>query len=338
VYDGLFEYEMTILLFYIGKPGLRASMSYLMSRTHHLDNVYSNMGFYVKPLGFPARNHPVLRDAAGSDYHPTSTCAFRVGDTLYHNVRFVNYVINKSTGGYTMKETTYSDSHKVRTQNVLWDGTDAFLMDDASVSLPRRDARILGLEDVRVYTDSSQTVKFLATSSEYSEKIRVVRGTYDIETQSYKDCHVMESPTNAHCEKNWIPVNGRDDVIYRWHPLEVGVMTGTDLKIHTTYTTPWFFKHLRGSAVPVRIGSEFWCLVHYVAYTTPRKYYHCIVVLDDTYKPQRISLPFVFQNQGIEYSLGMTVQDKNIEFMFSVWDDDPRTMVVPLTALEWLQV
>jgi glycosyltransferase involved in cell wall biosynthesis len=339
VYDGLFDYEITILLYYLGKPGLRASMLYLMSRTYHLDNVYSNMGFYVKPLGFPVRNHPVLRDAAGSDYHPTSTSAFRLGDTLYHNVRFVNYVINKQTGGYTMKETTYSDSHKVRTQNVLWDGKDAFLMDDASVSLPRRDARILGLEDVRVYTDSSHaTAKFLATSSEYSDKIRIVRGTYDIKTHTYKDCHVMDSPTNADCEKNWIPVDGTDDVIYRWHPLEVGSMKGTELKIHTTHTTSWFFKHLRGSAVPVRIGSELWCLVHYVAYTTPRKYYHCIVILDDTYKPQRISLPFVFQNQGIEYSLGMTLQDKNIEFMFSIWDDDPRTMTVPLNTFEWLQV
>ena len=338
VYDGLFDYEITILLFYIGKPGLRPSMEYLMTRTHHLDNVYSNMGFYVNPLGRPICNHPVMRDVAGSDYHPTSTSIFKVNGKTYHNVRFVNYVINKATGGYTMKQITYSDSHKVRTQNVLWDGKEAFLMNDASVSLPRRDARILGLEDVRVYTDSTGTVKFVATSSEYSDKIRIVRGTYDMTTHSYKNCAVMDSPTDSKCEKNWIPVDGTDDVIYRWHPLEVGTMTDNTLEIHTTHTTNWFFKHLRGSAVPVRVGSELWCLVHYVAYTTPRKYYHCIVVLDETYKPQRISLPFVFQNQGIEYSLGMAVQDKNVEFVYSSWDDDPRTMIVPFGAFEWIQV
>ena len=115
-------------------------------------------------------------------------------------------------------------------------------------------------------------------------------------------------------------------------------MKDKTLTVHTSHTTPWFFKHLRGSAVPVRIGSELWCLVHYVAYTTPRKYYHCLVVLDETYKPQRISLPFVFQNQGIEYSLGMSIQDKNVEFVYSSWDDDPRTTSVSTDAFEWIQV
>ena len=338
VYDGLFEYEMTILLFYLGKPGLRPSMEYLLNRTHHLDNVYSNMGFYVKPLGTPITNHPVLRDAAGSDYHPTSTAVFKVNGKTYHNVRFVNYIINRGTGGYMMKEGSYSDAHKVRTQNVLWDGKRGTLMDDSSVSLPRRDARIRGLEDVRVYTDSKGVVKFVATSSEYSENIRILRGTYDMQSHSYKDCVVMDSPTNASCEKNWIPVDGTDDVIYRWSPLEVGTMKDKTLTVHTSHTTPWFFKHLRGSAVPVRIGSELWCLVHYVAYTTPRKYYHCLVVLDETYKLQRISLPFVFQNQGIEYSLGMSIQDKNVEFVYSSWDDDPRTTSVSTDAFEWIQV
>lgn len=189
-----------------------------------------------------------------------------------------------------------------------------------------------------MYTDSKGAVKFVATCSEYSDRIRIVRGTYDIHSHTYKDCVVMNSPTNAICEKNWIPVNGTDDVIYRWHPLEVGTMSETTLTVHTSYMTPWFFKHLRGSASPARVGSELWCLVHYVTYTSPRKYYHCIVVLDETYKLQRLSLPFVFQNPGIEYSLGMSIQDKNVEFVFSSWDDDPRTMIVSTDAFEWIQV
>lgn len=232
---------------------------------------------------------------------------------------------------------TDSEGHKVRTQNVAWDGENSIRMDDSSVMLPRNDARILGLEDVRVYPDASGTLRFVATSSEYSDSIQIVRGTYDLENARYTECVAMESPLKASCEKNWIPVPGTNDVIYSWNPLRVGQFEGSTLRFTTEIQTPWFFQHLRGSAVPIRVKDAWWALVHFVEYSTPRSYFHCMVELDDSYTPRRITLPFQFVAKGIEYCLGVRrVDATRLECIVSAWDDNPCVMDIPIARLQWL--
>ena len=335
VYTGLFDYEATILMYYVGKleQGLRASMEYMLNNTEHRDSVYRNIGFYIKPLGTPTVNHPVPRDAAGADFHPSSVSII---SGTHQNVRFVNYIIDQRNGSYSMKEGTYSPDHLVRTRNVLWDGMMAGLMKEDTTGLTPRNSRIRGLEDVRVYTDAKGVMRFLATSCEFSPKIRVVGGLYDT---SIHDCVVFEPPSDTDCEKNWLPVNGTDDVIYRWFPLQVGTLEENRMVVHTTHATPWFFSHLRGSASPIRVGSDLWVLTHFVEYTQPRKYYHCFVTLDPgSYAPKAVSLPFVFKATGIEYCLGCSLKGNEILFAFSSWDDNPATTLVPVSQFEWIQV
>ena len=336
VYTDLFHYEETICLYYLNRKheGLRRSMEYLLTKSQMLDGVLSNMIFYVEPIGLEFVNHPIQRDLVGRDYHPTSVCSFEDKQM----VRFVNYSIT-DTGSYDMKEGSYSPNHKVRTQNVVWneDGS-TVQMKDSSITLPRRPHYILGVEDVRLYRDADGEVRFFGVTSEYSEKIRILSGVCDLETGEYRTPVVLESPLNADCEKNWIPVNGTDDVIYSWNPLRIGQIEGNQLVFKQTLKTPDFFRHLRGSAVPIRVNDELWCLVHYVHHSSPRKYYHCIVKLDGTYKPKSISLPFVFRKEGIEYCLSMTYGKNELEFIFSSWDDNPCSTRVPLEVLEWIQV
>jgi hypothetical protein len=335
VYTGRFDYEATILMYYLGKheEGLRESLKYLLTRTEHLDSVYKNMGFYVKPLGTPITNHPVPRDAAGSDFHPTSVSF--VGNL--QNVRFVNYIIDQRNGSYTMKEGTYSPDHKVRTRNVLWDGKQALLMDDSATGLDLLPNRIEGLEDVRVYQDELKAIRFVATCAQVGPKIRMVRGDYSITTRSLRNCKVMKPPTDTDCEKNWLPIPLSSSFLYAWHPLQVGTIKDDTLVIQATHPTPWFFKHLRGSAIPIRMGQDLWVLTHYVEYTQPRKYYHCIVVLDgEDYTPRRLTLPFTFKLTGIEYCLGWKADVDGITFAFSLWDDDPCLTTAPLSHFEWL--
>ncbi len=342
IYTDLFDYEATVCLYYLDRKqdGLNESMKYLLSKKENLDNVYKNMGFYVSPLGNTFKNHPVMRDAAGADYHPTSVSMFCYQGKLCHNVRFVNYSINQQNGSYSMKDGDWSPNHAVKTQNVFWDGELERKMEDASVLLNRRPgSNIQGLEDMRLYIDSKGEVRFMATQREYTEKSRILGGIYDLRLGRYRECAVYEPPTDTECEKNWLPIAGTEDVLYSWHPLQVGQIKSNKLAITKTHTTPWFFQHLRGSAVPFQVEKELWTLTHFVEYGSPRKYFHCMVVLDaDTYKPLRISLPFAFRKIGIEYCIGMRPLEKAIEFVFSSWDDNPMITEIPLTSFQWLQV
>ncbi len=337
VYTTLFHYEETVCLYYMKRTreGLRKSLEYMLRHTENLQNVYTNLEFYVDPIGTEFDTHPVHRDLCGRDFHPSSIASFDDKQM----VRFVNYSIT-DTGNYDMKQGNYSSNHNVRTENVVWSPDGRWVhMDDSTITLPRRPHHIRGIEDIRVYRDAKNTLRFVGTASEFSEKIRIVTGELDTIKGHYHNTRCIESPYTADCEKNWIPVNGTDDILYSWRPLRVGRLEGDQLKIEKEIETPWFFQHLRGSAIPIQVHNELWCLVHYVKYSTPRNYFHCIVALNpSTYTPIRMTLPFVFRERGIEYCLSMTHVKNTITFVFSSWDDNPMTTSVDLKAFEWIQV
>jgi len=349
VYKGLFEYEATILFYYIQQPqrGLTTSMKYLLQDRPYQDNVYSNMIFYIDPLPFPSKAHPIERDLFGEDYHPTSVSMFLHEGKIMHNVRFVNYTINPQTGSYLMKENgVVRENSTVRTQNAFYNpatGESVKLRDD-SVQLPRKPgAHIVGLEDVRVYHSKNGSLCCTATTWEYSEKIRIFQSKYDPIQGLYSNCRILNSPTNQECEKNWLPIDGTDDVLYQWKPLRVGVIQDNELVFHTQHETPWYFQHFRGSAVafqPAHFPGETWALVHTVEYCQPRKYFHLFVRLDSSYKPKMISRPFVFKAKTIEYCIGCIPDPAFtvLNCLFSTMDDTPRSIEIPISSLEWVQV
>ena len=350
VYTGLFDYEETICRYYTlytKREALRDSMKYLLTAKPYQDNVYSNIAFYIEALDIASRPLPIDRYAFGEDYHPSSTSFFHHGGKIMHNTRFVNYTINPQNGAYLMKENgVVKDTHLPRTQNANFnpDTGHTVKMRDESCPLVRRaDAHVLGLEDMRIYHSKNGTLCCIATTWEYTYKNRMFQATYDSDRGIYTDCRILESPFDRDCEKNWTPIEGTDDVIYSWCPLIVGTLAGPQLDIHTSISTPWLFRHIRGSSVafqPIQYPGEIWALVHMVEYSTPRKYFHMFVRLGRDFTPKSISLPFVFRSKTIEYSIGC-IPDPSFTTLtctFSTMDDNPRVIDIPVASLEWVQV
>jgi hypothetical protein len=149
----------------------------------------------------------------------------------------------------------------------------------------------------------------------------------------------MESPTGSGCEKNWLPISGTDRFIYQWHPLEIREFVGNKAPLVKSIETPWFFRHLRGSARPVQVKNELWTLAHFVIGASPRIYYHCIVVLDqETYIPKKVSLPFLFYSDLIEFCVNMSVTGNKVKCMFAVLDEAPYTATFTVAESDWIQV
>jgi hypothetical protein len=144
---------------------------------------------------------------------------------------------------------------------------------------------------------------------------------YNLDTNTIENGSIIESPNPDECEKNWIPIN--DNIIYKWFPLQIGKIENNKLFIHTSIETPKFFKHLRGSSNVVEYNNQYWIVVHGVKYTTPRKYYHMIIVLDREYKINNYTVPFYFDTYNIEYCLGLLIENNNIYISASRNDSNP---------------
>ena len=320
VYDYRFDYERSILDFYVREDkqhGLRSSMRYLM-KTHVLQqSVLSNLVFYARPLG--TITPLTLPRPFGSMFRPS---AISLREYPYANVRYINYWME--AGDY---KTPPGDC--VRTENAfvnLETGEVLAKMNDASILLPRREVAVKGLEDIRLYGDT----RFVATVQEYAEGVQQLEGVYDVSTGTYTDVSLLPSPTGRSCEKNWLPIPG--GFVYDWSPFQVIGSTPSSVPV------PPFFSLLRGSAPPIQRKEEGWILAHFVDHTKPRRYYHCFVVVDKTFRPRKVSLPFVFKSPGVEYCISVRWVDSSLECYVSFEDANPARVLISESDLEWISI
>jgi hypothetical protein len=212
--------------------------------------------------------------------------------------------------------------------------------------LPCYGGSIYGLEDIRLYSREDGHIGFIATSVNYSPILRnrMVRGIYDVD--GLRDCQVVIPPdAGSWCEKNWIPLtlDGSSCVkwIYKWWPFEIGVLhSGVEeqLVIETSWahSTPMFSK-IRGSSPFVRTDAGLIGVVHMSYDGHPRRYLHCLVLLDKVSgMPLRYSDFFVFREISVEFCIGFTVDMGRYHFWISNFDRDPEVVSVDCHAIPLL--
>ena len=324
VYRGLFDYEQSILDYYVKSDryeGLRSSVHYMLKLGLHHPSILYNLQYYTKPL-ISERKRLTFPAVFGPFFSPS---ALSVLEYPFVNVRYVNYkVVNGNfitPEGLSLCENA---CFNIETGQLI------AKMDESTVGLPVLDHTIRGLEDVRGYSDKNGTPCFTATVHNYDKDIRILQGRYT--TGEYKDCKVIPSPYGRNCEKNWLPINGTDQMIYDWHPLTLVDSSGTIVK---KIQTPPMFANFRGSAPPIRMDGKWWALVHMVDYGPPRKYYHCLVELNDDFMPTRISMPFTFVSPAIEYCLSFRRVDETLHFFAGINETSLSRFIVRLTEFTW---
>lgn len=331
VYRGLFDYEASILDYYIHSDksvGLRDSMIALLKTPDYGMNIISNIKFYTNSI---ASNTTLLNlpRPFGDVFTPS---AISVCEYPYANVRYVNYRIQPD-GSYTMPNGI------VETKNAYVNlETNEYV--SMKEPVPVFDSHIRGLEDLRL-SKYKDTYYFTATSyKQYiRDKVSIVHGEYDVKNGEFLNYRGIQSPFNQECEKNWVCFPNTDTYLYSWHPLRFGKIVGNEFKTAIQYNTPAFFSHVRGSAPPVRRGDNWLVLVHFVEYSTPRKYYHCFVELDSSFKPLRMSLPFYFRENQIEFCISCGKKDENTLVCFTSMNDcSPARVEIPISNLSWIDI
>jgi tetratricopeptide (TPR) repeat protein len=363
VYNGLFPYEATILDCYVTGKSKQDSLADLIGYinkgfTHYIDNVWSNLPFYVEPLTSERYRGEYSRMLLPShaEYRVSSCCIAPYSNTdplkrYVMNTRYVNYTISLQTGAYS-----YPDG-KVRTKNgrVFLNssyqptGDVALLTEDYH----KYDSNIEGLEDVRIFYHEGRLKCFASSKNITNDgNIVIALGDYDAEQSRISNLQVVKSPRDSNVEKNWIQassayltklenyeqIKDKLNVIYGWSPFEIGAVETEDgvstLRIHTTYATNNLFRHCRGSSPLVEYNGKLYSVVHFVKYVQPRQYYHSVVEFNrGTLKPERYTVPFAFCDVKIEYCLGFDIKNDVATFMFSRNDADPSMIRVPFGNL-----
>ena len=317
---------------------------------------------YAKPLGEDIVSKKEYEYPPVESFLPGSASYLKHLGKHYLNTRFVNYWMYPS-GYYRF----HNPDLVIENRNYLselnpetLEPTDFREMDERTIYgpdgsplvPPKRDKRpfSVGLEDVRLFSGFDSKVRFIATNVEYSPalKNRMVVGTYDLGTCSYRDCRVVVPPdAGSWCEKNWIPVVDSETLeerfIYKWSPMEIGRIdpSTNQLQIILRHEVrPWIFSRLRGSTtfvdsvLPEEHGKYLIGLAHFSEEHSPRHYYHLLVLLEkNTLKPVRYSRVFYFEKLSIEFCIGMTVRGGNYVFWVSRFDRDPICLEVGIDSL-----
>ena len=348
IYDKyLFDYEMSINHFYVFPhdrlSGLKNSIQYINKYTHNEDSVYNNMDFYMCRILDIGKKIELNQPTYG-DFIPTSISLIKYNNEILANVRYVNYRIQKD-GSYIMSlNNILSTNEKVRTKNAIIklnsklevDSNITFMHEKIDSKLGK-ETNILGLEDIRLFEIDSK-IKCIATSREFSTNSTnsIVISDYNLETNTIENGNIIESPNPNDCEKNWIMIGNK--VIYKWYPLQIGEIKNNKLELTYTLSTPKIFKHLRGSSNVVEYENEYWMVVHGVKYTTPRKYYHIMVVMDKEYNVKKYTVPFYFDTYNIEYCLGLLIENNYIYMTASRNDSNPIIVKVYIKNMKKLWI
>ena len=345
IYDGLFDYENTILSCYVSgrtqQDSLIDIVNYINTKTYFLDNVWTNIHYYIEPLVSQTYNgeYSKLFFPQYEEYQVSSCSIIPYGGKYIMNTRYVNYSID-SNGCYHMR----SADGNVKTKNGMTILNKSYYPIE-NVTVMKEEPRITypsnieGLEDVRLFHFKNK-IHFTASSKNLTNdgNIVIAIGEYDHVNFTMNNISVIQPPRPSNCEKNWIFVPGKEKMnfIYGWHPLEIGEVNNNKLEIHTTFNTPPFFSRFRGSSTICEYDSKYWCVVHFVKYSTPRVYYHSLVQFNrTTMKPEMYSLPFVFRKHAIEYCLGFNISDGKCCFVFSQNDNEPGIITMPVTNFKY---
>ena len=342
VYNHLFDYEKTILDYYIQPHKRDEGIRHLIDYFNKQGGSYSNLQHYVDPVKCVSQR--LLSFKQIGDYVATSTSMIRQSNGYLLNIRYVNFRIQEDGSYLMMIDGKLSRDNPVRSRNFMLQVDKNFTpqgpLEEMFPTFPsKHTVHIQGLENLRLYQDGEQ-VKWIGTSMEfsYNGKIRQVIGVYNTSSNNLTEGLSLRPLFQENeCEKNWIPL-GNDEYIYSWHPFRIGKAEGETFTITETQNTPRFFEHMRGSTNLVEYDGSFYCITHVVQYIKPRKYYHMVVRLNNERKIEAWTNPFYFKTNSIEYTIGMDIVDGMIKTIVSQYDMNPLFVTIDLATLRFYNI
>ena len=334
VYDYLFDYELSIIAYYINKKKEAANISLTLlnnKNNSHLNNVLENYKFYSPKLKDNSKFNEINISTRLNENFVSSTPSIIFHNNKFLvNLRYVNYKLTK--------DGVYERKHQIITINEYREYSMNFEKIKSKFFVNKKSDEIyVGIEDVRLFELNN---KIYYSGTGYKDNtIGVSIEKYDIRKKQIIE-HVYPSPFDNNVEKNWVLFNNNNElsVIYSWYPLIIGKVGNNQFIETHNIETPYLFKNLRGSTNGLTMpNNEIWFICHLVSHEKKRYYYHIIVILDaHTLKVKKYSKIFTFRNNCVEYCCGFTKTNDKFIFSYSEMDNSSYIGSIPISEINEL--
>ena len=351
IYDFLFQYELTILHYYISsnkKEGLLNCIKYLnLKNKENESNVYNNLHYYLEPLKNKDNTTTFEYNLPPVDnyYNPSSPTLLSYDNKLILNVRNVSYKLCLPHAYYWTPE--WKNGRQLLKTLNIWYYVDENLkiisegkrMNTKLEDLTSLDSSVInGLEDLRLI-EYKNKIYYFATSNEYTHEIKIIHGEYDFQNEKFINNKIMNTPYNKYCEKNWTPIikDNELQVIYQWNPLTFAKIENNNLNFYKKVETPSVFRYFKGSTPFIEHKDQLWCVVHSTIETQPRVYLHYILIFDKEYNLIKYSLPFSFIKNNVEFCLGFLIRNDDLFFTFSQFDCNPTCLKTKISNITFIE-
>ncbi len=339
-----FDEERSIVAYYTRykEEGFKAADNLVTKRGvpwNVKNQAYNNMLFYLQKLPnarfMPINlDFPLIEKGFAERYHPMNPSIVKT-DTGYKVIcRTVNYT---QTGAKNFNTIEKSGIFRTRNYLVHYDREFHLLsQDEIAENLPRERIRswisthIKGLDDCRIFDFKGRTW-FSCTTNDTNPtgnfQISICRLDQDKESTVDKLVPLL-GPDPNRCEKNWVPFIKDDELhlIYSYDPFIIYkpcLDTGR-CELVLSYKPQRDLSSMRGSAAPIPFDEGYLILVHEVVLKEDhtRRYLHRFMYLDQKFKVQKLSRPFFFKQEGVEFCCSMTLDHAEKELVLGVGVED----------------
>lgn len=331
----IFDYEYSIIAAYNGIKTIGKQIICILNNCKEnfmIKNLFTNMKYYknilnsVRDIDLSFTIKYDVKENLLIKFVSSSSSIIKDDDNYIMNIRLVNYMINNNGGYYDCGDQLITINKYMKLNN------DFSILDEKIINCSYDNKRFIGIEDIRLYKDKEKNnIIFNGCGGHSDGRIGIIFGDYIINniTNNLEGKELKSSFSNNYCEKNWVLVDYEKEIhlIYEWFPLKICKINKEDKKIYLykTIELPNIFKYIRGSTNSSEYKNEDnfiekWFIVHLVSEEHPRHYYHMFIIFDENMYLLRYSEPFKFQNECIEYCLGLVVERERIICTYSAWD------------------
>lgn len=362
VYKAGIQEEIGITSFYVpGKryKGLLATDKLSMQQSNYwsaINTARANVYHYLDPIAtycpsFKWRQINFTPPEGWVALNP-SVCVH--AEALHVNVRCVNYEID-AWGRYLIRNTEtgeITNDNPINTQNyVLYLGADPH--SDTTPwafecyrdgNMPVEFPLVVGFEDMRIWSKKgelwgSSSVRQLhadGVPEQVLTRLAPARAVDHYGLDHVDMVRMLREPRE--CEKNWSPILFEHGL--QWFMWRPGIVVDQMGKTVTHRTSSFHIDNMSGSSqvIPFRGG---WLAVLHTAHDIPgtpgvRHYYHRFIQYAADFTPQKVSLPFYFNDKGIEFCAGLCFHPHKDELVLSYgWKDrEARIATVKASDVE----